>query len=108
VDRVTVIDAIGSAGDLTDYGERQDIVVIREENGKKIYNTIDLTNQNFILSPVYLLEPNDIVYVKPNANKLKDLSANPDAQRKTGIILSVVGILVSVASVIVFAASYKN
>jgi polysaccharide biosynthesis/export protein len=108
VDRVTVIDAIGSAGDLTDYGERQDVVVIREENGKKIYNTIDLTNQNFILSPVYLLEPNDVVYVKPNANKLKDLSANPEAQRKTGIVLSVVGILVSVASIIVFAVSYKN
>jgi polysaccharide export outer membrane protein len=108
VDRVTVIDALGAAGDLTDFGERQDIIVIREENGKKIYNSIDLTKRDFLLSPVYLLQPNDVVYVKPNANKLKDLSANPDAQRKTGIILSVVGILVSVASVIVFAVSYKN
>ena len=108
VDRVTVIDALGAAGDLTDYGERQDIIVIREENGKKIYNSIDLTKRDFLSSPVYLLHPNDVVYVKPNANKLKDLSANPDAQRKTGIILSVIGILVSVASVIVIALEYKN
>jgi polysaccharide export outer membrane protein len=107
-DRVTVIDAIGSAGDLTDYGERQDIIVIREENGKKVYHSIDLTNRNFLQSTVYLLQPNDIVYVKPNANKLKDLSANPDAQRKTGIILSVIGILVSVASVVVIAIEYKH
>ena len=108
VDRVTIIDAIGSAGDLTDYGERQDVIVIREENGKKIYNSIDLTSREFLQSPVYLLQPNDVVYVKPNANKLKDLSANPDAQRKTGIILSVIGILVSVASVVVIALEYKN
>jgi polysaccharide export outer membrane protein len=108
VDRVTVIDALGAAGDLTDFGERQDITVIREQNGKKIYTSIDLTKRDFVLSPVYLLQPNDVVYVKPNANKLKDLSANPDAQRKTGIILSVIGILVSVASVIVIALEYKN
>jgi polysaccharide export outer membrane protein len=103
VDRVSIIDAISSAGDLTDYGQRQDVIVIREDNGKKIYQSIDLRDKALFQSPVFLLQPNDIVYVKPNAIKVKDISSDPAAQRKTGIILSVVGILVSIASVVIFA-----
>jgi len=102
-DKVTIIDAIGAAGDLTDYGKREDITVIREENGKKIYHTIDLRSKNFFESPVYLLQPNDIVYVNPNKNKLKNLSVDPEAQRKTGLFLAITSVIVSVGTLILTA-----
>ncbi|HKO79321.1 MAG TPA: polysaccharide biosynthesis/export family protein [Chitinophagaceae bacterium] len=103
VDRVTIIDAISAAGDLTDYGKREDITVIREEDGKKIYHRIDLRNKDFFESPVYILQPNDIVYVSPNKNKLKNLSADPEAQRKTGLFLTITSVIVSVGTLIITA-----
>ena len=103
VERVTIIDAISAAGDLTDYGKREDITVIREEKDKKIYYSIDLRSKNLFESPVYLLQPNDIVYVSPNNNKLKNLSVNPDAQRKTGLFFGVISATVSVATLILLA-----
>lgn len=103
VDRVTIIDAISAAGDLTDYGKREDITVIREEDGKKIYHRIDLRNKDFFESPVYILQPNDIVYVSPNKNKLKNLSADPEVQRKTGLFLTITSVIVSVGTLIITA-----
>jgi polysaccharide biosynthesis/export protein len=103
VDRVTIIDAISAAGDLTDYGKREDVTVIREENGKRIYHTIDLRNKNLFESPVYLLQPNDIVYVGPNKTKLQNLSVNPDAQRKTGLFFAILSVILSAASIAVFS-----
>jgi polysaccharide export outer membrane protein len=100
VDRVTIIDAISSAGDLTDYGKRQDVTVIREENGKRIYRTIDLRQKNIFESPVYILQPNDIVYVGASNNKLKVLNADPEVQRKTGLILSVLSIATTLTTLI--------
>ena len=102
VDRVTVIDALSAAGDLTDYGKRQDVTVIREENGRKIYYKIDLRNKNIFQSPVYILQPNDIVYVGPTKNKLKTLNADPDLQRKTGLILTVVSLVLTISNILVY------
>ncbi len=103
IDKVTIIDAIGAAGDLTDFAKRDDITVIREENGKKIYHRIDLRSRDFFQSPVYVLQPNDIVYVSPTKNKLKNLSADPDAQRKTGLLLTSVSVVVAVGTLIITA-----
>jgi polysaccharide export outer membrane protein len=102
-DKVTVIDALSSAGDLTDFGRREDVVVIREQYGKKITYRIDLRNRAIFESPVYYLQPNDIVYVNPNKYKLKNLDVDPSAQRKTGLFFSITSILLSIASIIVFA-----
>lgn len=102
-DRVTVLDAIGSAGDLTDYGRRDDVTVIREEQGNRIYHTIDLRSKTIFESPVYVLQPNDVVYVSPNKYKLKNLSVDPEIQRRTGLIFSLVSVVLSVASLVVFS-----
>ncbi|HTE28214.1 polysaccharide biosynthesis/export family protein [Flavitalea sp.] len=104
-DRVTVIDAISSAGDLTDYGKRDDVVVIREQYGKKITYKLDLRNRRLFESPVYYLQPNDIVYVSPTKNKLKNLDVDPEAQRKTGLFFSIASIILSIGSIIVFAVN---
>lgn len=100
VDRVTIIDAISGAGDLTDFGRREDVMVIREENGQKVYHYIDLRKKNIYESPVYLLQPNDVVYVQANKNKLRELGINPEVQRKTGFIFSVISITTTLATLI--------
>jgi polysaccharide biosynthesis/export protein len=103
VDRVTIIDAISAAGDLTDFGQREDVKVIREVKGKRIIYNIDLRTKALFESPVYVLQPNDIVYVSPTKYKLRSLSADPDTQRKTSIFFSVLSTMVSIATLVVFS-----
>lgn len=100
-DKVTIIDAISAAGDLTDYGRRDSITVIREEGGKKIYHKVDLRSRSLFESPVYLLQPNDIVYVSPNRSKLKNLSVDPETQRKTGLFFTAISLLSTLVTLVV-------
>ena len=100
-DKVTILDAISAAKDLTDYGRREDILVIREENGKRAFYRIDLRSTDLFKSPAYQLRANDVVYVSPNKNKLKLLNINPEAQRKTGILFAISSTLIGVLSLIV-------
>lgn len=65
-ERISMLKAIGLAGDLTIYGKRNDILLIREEGGNRVARHIDLASADFLSSPYYYLEPNDIVYVQPN------------------------------------------
>jgi len=104
-DRVTIIDAISAAGDLTDYGKREAVTVIREENGKKIHYNIDLRSRAIFESPVYRLQPNDIVYVQPNNLKLKNMDTDQEANRKTGLFLAIISISLSAISLIITTLS---
>ena len=62
--QLTIFEALGSAGDITDYGNRQDIKIIREMPEGKHVAEIDLTNPELINSPYYYILPHDIVYVE--------------------------------------------
>ncbi|TDH24632.1 hypothetical protein EXU57_14950 [Segetibacter sp. 3557_3] len=104
-DRVSIIDALSAAGDLTDFGKRDDVTIIREENGKQIFHKVDLRNKDIFESPVYILQPNDVVYVGPNKNKLKNLSVDPEAQRRTSLIFSIVGVVISIGTLFIFASN---
>lgn len=101
VDHVTIIDAISAAGDLTDFGKREDITVIREEDGRKIYHKIDLSQKNLFNSPVFTMRPNDIVYVGPTKNKVKSLNLDPAVQRRTSLLLTVLSVGVSITTLII-------
>ncbi len=68
-EKMTLPEAIGLAGDLTIFGQRNNILVIREEDGKKQFERLDLTNKEIFKSPFYHLHPNDIVYVEPGKGK---------------------------------------
>jgi polysaccharide export outer membrane protein len=68
-ERISIPQALALAGDLTIYGERRTVRIIRIENGKKQFHTIDLTSPNLFLSPFYYLKQNDILYVSPNATR---------------------------------------
>jgi polysaccharide export outer membrane protein len=101
VDRVTIIDAISQAGDLTDNGKREDVAVIREEpTGRKLYK-VDLRSGSLFQSPVYHLQSNDILYVGANEQKFKDLkSANNNTTLRS---LQIFGTILGLFSSIVFA-----
>jgi polysaccharide biosynthesis/export protein len=66
-ERVSMLEAIGLAGDLTIYAKRDNVLLIRElEDGQRVTTRIDLTSQQLLTSPDYYLKPNDIIYVEPN------------------------------------------
>jgi len=106
-DRVTILDAIGAAGDLTDYGKRQDIIVIREENSVRKSFQVDLQSGKIFQSPVYLLQPNDIVYVGANNRKLKSLLVNPEKGRGFQLFATIFSVALNFAF-LVYTISKNN
>jgi len=92
-ERISLIKALGLAGDLTIYGRRDNVLLIREEDGKKVTKHIDLNSADFLNSPYYYLQPNDVVYVEPNKTKVATASRS---QQVVPIILSSLSIIVIV------------
>lgn len=68
-DRLSIFDAIGLAGDITDYGNRKTVVLVRNENGINTRKNINLTESDILTSGLYYLRPNDLIYIKPLRNK---------------------------------------
>ncbi len=75
-ERITLPEALSMAGDLTIYGKRNNVIVIREVEHKKSVFKVDMTKAEFINSPVYYLKQNDLVYVEPNAAKANSSTFN--------------------------------
>ncbi|MPR35964.1 polysaccharide export protein [Cytophagaceae bacterium SJW1-29] len=69
-EQITLPEALGLAGDITIYGRRTNVMVIREENGHKTFTKIDMTKRDFFRSSYYYLHSNDVVYVEPSKNRL--------------------------------------
>lgn len=78
-DKLSILDAVGLAGDITDYGNRKSILLIRNEYGKTIRVELNLTQSDILTSEYYFLKPNDIIYVKPMKNKFWGLRQFPFA-----------------------------
>ena len=95
-ERMSILDAIGAAGDLTIYGERKNVLLMREENGKRIFHRFDLTDESLFESPYFYLRQNDVVYVMPNKAQGNNSNYNQFAQYR----ISVVGTVVSAISVL--------
>ncbi|MFK8058545.1 MAG: polysaccharide biosynthesis/export family protein [Polaribacter sp.] len=96
-ERVSIIDAIGLAGDLNITGRRDNVSVIREENNtKKIYR-VNLLSKKTYTSPVFYLQQNDIIYVEHNKAKIQSASYN----QNTGLFISIGSILISLMSVLI-------
>ena len=73
-EKISLLEALGFAGDLTIYAKRNNVLVIREENGKKTIKRINLNSNELFTSPYYYLKSNDIVYVEPNKAKIASVS----------------------------------
>lgn len=77
-ERVTLPEAIGLAGDFTEDGKREAVVVIREQDGKRVVTRVDFTKTELFSSPFYFLKQNDVVYVEPSLKGVKKSGFIPD------------------------------
>jgi polysaccharide biosynthesis/export protein len=73
-ERISILEAIGLAGDLTIYAKRDNVLLIREEGNKKIIRRLDLNSERILSSPYYYLKTNDVVYVEPGKTKIYSTS----------------------------------
>lgn len=100
-DRLTIIDAISYAGDLTIQGQREDVLVMREENGKQVAYRVNLcAGEKLLTSPVYYLKQNDVVYVVPNDVRARQSTVNGNNVRTTSFWISLASLLTSVGVLI--------
>ena len=100
-DKVTVLQALSLARDLTIFGKRDNVSVIREQGGERVIYEIDLTDVDMFKSPGYYLQQNDVVYVQPSDIKARQSTTDDKTLRMTSIFVSGGSLLVSLASLIV-------
>ncbi len=97
-EKVNIFEALAMAGDMTIWGRRDNVKIIREDaQGNKNVILMDLNDRDIIFSPYYYLQQNDVVYVEPNKTKAK----NSEIGSATGIWLSATSILISVAGLLI-------
>ncbi len=94
-ERISILEALGLAGDLTIYGKRENVLLIRENGPDKIIQRIDLNSENILTSPFYYLKTNDIIYVEPNRAKIANSSRT---QQMLPIILSAMSFIAIIVS----------
>lgn len=100
-DRMTVLDALSMAGDLTIYGNRSRVLVLREEGDvQKVYGLNLTSGQSVYSSPAYYLQQNDVVYVEPNDVRARQSTVNGNNIRSTSFWISLASLLTSVAILI--------
>ena len=101
-ERLTIFEGLAMAGDMTIYGKRENIKVLREDSdGNKKYFTLNLNDKNIIHSPAYFLEQNDVVYVEPNqsrANSSKYGAAESFRISSLSVIVSLISMAVTIYS----------
>jgi len=96
-EKVSIFDAIALAGDLTIYGRRDNVLLIRESNGKRVSVRIDLRDKRLIDSPYYFLQQNDILYIQPNNPK----SNSSNLGSLETFAISIVGTLISLTTFVI-------
>ena len=99
-DRVSILDALGYAGDMTIYGNRKEVRVIRDSNGLKEIILYDLTGNEFLADGNFYLQQNDVVYVEPNDKRMKNSRYSQTDQYNLSLVSTVASTLSVITSVI--------
>lgn len=102
-DRISILDALAMAGDMTVYGVRNEVYVTRESNGERTIEVLDLTSKDFFNSPAFYIQQNDVIYVKPNKYKAQ----SGEISQNRNFYLSLISTTVSVATLIVTLTTLK-
>ncbi len=106
-DTYTIMDALSAAGDLTIYGMRESVRVIRAENGVRKTYVVNLCSaQNLYSSPVYYLQQNDVIYVEPNDVRVRQSTVNGNNVRSTSFWVSIASLLATVTNTVVLVMNY--
>ena len=98
--KLTILEALGLAGDLTQYGRRDNVLITRENNGKLEFARLDLRSDEIFTSPYFYLQQNDVIMVSPN-------QARTTSNQSIGLWLSLAGTLSSAATVVVTVMTYE-
>jgi polysaccharide biosynthesis/export protein len=93
-ERMSILEALGLAGDITIYGKRNNVLLIREVNGGKISERIDLNSKDILSSPYYYLQSNDVLYVESDKEKVASVSYS---RQLLPVYFAVIGLLTTVA-----------
>lgn len=93
-ERITILDALGLAGDMTPYGKRDNILIARETNGKMQFERLNINEASIFTSPFFYLQQNDVIYVEPNGVRAVN-------SQNISLYLSMITTLGSMATVIV-------
>ncbi|NND53013.1 MAG: polysaccharide export protein [Flavobacteriaceae bacterium] len=96
-EKVSLTEALGLAGDLTIYGKRDNVFLIREVDGQKRYAKFDMTSVNVVNSPNYYLEQNDVIYVEPNSARVRQSAYT----QNNALIVSIVATLATITAILI-------
>lgn len=103
-ERFTIFDALAAAEDMTEYGERTNVMVIREENGQRAYHRVNLKDARIVDSPYYYLQQNDVVYVEPNQIKAGNAKYSQNNAFKVAVVSTIVSAVSVIASLVIAVA----
>lgn len=96
-ERITLLEALGRAGDMTPHSDRQRVTIVREENGKMTFGRVNLQSSDFFTSPYYYLRQNDVVYIDPKKSKRASVNEPGDKYVSWGTaVFSAISTIVTV------------
>ena len=107
-ERITIFEALSRVGDLSIYGQRTNVTIIREENGVRTIGEVDLSSKDIFQSPYYYLHQNDVVYVEPNGRRKRNAERDPMTLTILSSAVSIVSLLSTVAYRYILARYYAN
>lgn len=106
-DKINILQALSLAGDMTIYGRRDNIRVVREQNGKRVVYVVDIRNSDLFNSPAYYLQQNDEVYVEPNRVRAGQSTINENSFRSVSFWASISATLLTIANLIITISNNK-
>lgn len=95
-ERITVLEALAQAGDMTKYGVRDNVLLVRERDGVKETHRLDLTSDSLLNSPYYYLTQNDVLYVEPNRSLIRDTNFG----QNTSVFISITSLIITLVTLI--------
>lgn len=102
-DRISILDALAMAGDMTVYGMRNEVIVAREADGKRTIEVLDLTSKDVFNSPAFYLQQNDVVYVKPNKYKAQSAEISQNRSFYLSLVSTAISVITLTVSIITLA-----
>ena len=104
-DKITIFEALSLAGDLTIHGKRDNIMVMREQNGARDFYYLDIRSSEIFKSPAYFLQQNDVVYVTPSEVRAGQSTINENNFKSVGFWMSASSLLMSVTTFVLTIAN---
>lgn len=107
-DKITILEALSMAGDLTINGKRDNVQVLRNVNNKQVTYTLDLRSaKDIYTSPAYYLQQNDVIYVEPNSKRARESTVNGNNVRSASFWVSIASLTMTIATTIITIFAIK-